>query len=239
MNTVESDILKYERPALTADCVMLRTSMNLLTGQPCLQVRLVRRPNAPECGRLALIGAFVPVEERIDDVLSRCVADKAGIDEFYYEQLYTFDTPGRDERWRVISVAHIGIVEPDAPERFLRDADWYDIDIASRTVRSPVQETLCSFDDLAFDHGDILDCAIERLRGKALYTDIAFRFLSKTFTVSQLKRTLEVLAQKPVNNVKRDFGKYIEPAPVEDTKNKKNPPHRPSTLYRVKLEIIA
>lgn len=241
-----SDILRYERPALTADCVLLRLRPDALANKPVLQVRLVRRPNAPEAGKLALIGAFVPVDERVGDVLTRCVSNKAGIDEFYFEQLYTFDTPGRDERWRVISVAHIGIVSPGTPERASDDVDWYDVDTENRVLYSSDRETACSFDDLAFDHVEILDMALSRLAGKVLWTDVAFRFIPETFTVSQLKGVLELLAGKPVNNVKRDFGKYLEPAPApgvppsavldelatSPTVKPKRPAHRPASYYR-------
>lgn len=241
-----SDILRYERPALTADCVLVRLRPDVPANKPVLQVRLVSRPNAPELGKLALIGAFVPVDERVDDVLARCVSNKAGIDEFYFEQLYTFDTPGRDERWRVISVAHIGIVPPGAPESTLPGVDWYDIDAGSRTLYSFNRETTCSFDDLAFDHAEILDMALSRLAGKALWTDVAFRFIPEIFTISQLKGVLELLANKPVNNVKRDFGKVLEPAtaPEKETQaildgleasptvQPKRPAHRPASYYR-------
>lgn len=246
MNGNTSDILSYERPALTADCVLLRLRPDAPANNPVLQVRLVRRPNAPELGKLALIGAFVPVDERVDDVLVRCVSSKAGIDKFYFEQLYTFDTPGRDERWRVISVAHIGIVPPGAPERASDGAEWYDIDTKNRILYSSDRETECSFDDLAFDHAEILDMTLSRLASKVLWTDVAFRFIPETFTISQLKGVLELLAGKPVNNVKRDFGKMLEPAVAPEmdaqavldgleaspTVQPKRPAHRPASYYR-------
>lgn len=240
-----SDILMYERPALTADCVVLRIVFDESSNKPSLQVRLVKRPNSPECGKLALIGAFVPVEERIDDVLVRCVRDKGGVEDFYFEQLYTFDTPGRDERWRVISVAHIGIVSPDADILPVPNAAWYDIDMATHVFVHSESKEIVPFDALAFDHEDILNTALSRLQGKVLWTDIIFRFMPETFSVPQLKQVLQLIAQKPVNNVKRDFGKYLvlEESPEKATLNKENgasppkrPAHRPSALYKFTSE---
>lgn len=234
MQHAPSDILKYERPSLTADCVLLRIVFGGESRTPVLQVRLVRRPNAPEKGKLALIGAFISIDERVEEVLSRCVRDKAGIGDFFFEQLYTFDTPGRDERWRVVSIAHLGIVSPNSPENPIEGAEWYDIDVVNRQLIGASDQESISFDELAFDHAEILDTAIQRLRGKVLWTDIVFRFMPDTFTISQLKSALSLLAGKSVNNVKRDFGKYLEPVSADDVENgeSKRPAHRPATLYQ-------
>lgn len=243
----KSDIMQYDRPALTADCVLLRAKMNTLTGREGLQVRLVRRDRTPECGNLSLVGAFVPVDERIESVMRRCVRDKAGYEGFYAEQLYTFDTPERDERWRVVSVSYIGIVPEgiDALDDVPLTADWYDIDIERRLLRSPVQETVLSFDDLAFDHAEILDTAIARLQGKVRYTDIALRFLPDTFTIKQLQDVVSAICGRKVNNIKRAFTHFIEPAAatsdaVRDEnsiqKDTKRAPHRPASLYTRKQD---
>lgn len=79
---MSSDILRYERPALTADCVLftaVEKEDEPRGGDLVLQVRLVRRPNEPEEGKWALLGAFVPVEERIEDTMRRAALEKGGM----------------------------------------------------------------------------------------------------------------------------------------------------------------
>lgn len=241
-----NDILKYDRPALTADCVLFTTvekEDNPRGGELGLQVRLMKRPSEPEEGKWSLLGAFVPIDERIEDVMKRAVLSKGGYeDNFYSEQLFTFDTPGRDERWRVISVTYLGIANMhQGSAQHAPDAHWFFIDYDSRTLYQPVLDLTLSFDDLAFDHSEILAVAVERLRAKTTYTDIALNFLAAPFSIKDIKRVMEAVTGKPCNNPQRTFEKYIErskdndtPAVCKTTEGKKRPAHRPGILYERK-----
>lgn len=245
-----NDILEYDRPALTADCVLFTAVEK--EDVPCggefgLQVRLVKRPSEPEKGKWSLLGAFVPIDERIEDVMRRAVLSKGGYgDDFYSEQLFTFDTPGRDERWRVISVTYLGIANMhQRAVRHAPDAHWFFLDYNARTLHQPVLDLTISFDDLAFDHSEILAVAAERLRAKATYTDIALNFLDAPFSIKDIKRVMEVVTGKPCSNPQRTFEKYIErseendvPAACKANEGKatpvKRPAHRPGILYERK-----
>lgn len=235
-NKEKSNIMEYERPALTADCVLFRFAPipNDSRKRVLLQVRLVRRSNAPEEGKYALLGTFVPVEDRISDVLKRCVSFKGGYEDFYFQQFYTFDTPGRDERWRVISVAHIGIVSPDMTQTSeAPDAKWYVVD--GNVLWNPDNcKDILLFDELAFDHAEILKQAVKYLEDNIFYTDLASYFLPEKFTIKELKNVLECVGRKIINNVKRDFGKWVEETGefAGDSENKAA--HRPSSLFRWK-----
>lgn len=235
---MSSDILRYERPALTADCVLftaVEKEDELRGGELVLQVRLVRRPNEPEEGKWALLGAFVPVEERIEDTMRRAALEKGGYADFYAKQLHTFDTPGRDERWRVVSVAYLGIAKMwtgvSAPVG--DTAMWFSIDYENKMLFQPALGEKLSFDELAFDHGDILHCAVERLRKEAASGDIALEFLYDTFTIRDINRVMDAIFDKKTNNTKRTFSRYIEPADTEENAaQEKKPAHRPAQLFR-------
>lgn len=246
-----SDITRYERPAVTADCVLFTViencDVNAVSDDHLrLQVRLVRRPTSPEKGKWALLGAFVPIEERIEDVMRRAVREKGGYGQrFFAEQLYTFDTPGRDERWRVISVAYLGIIPIwESVTQRADDAYWFYIDQAARTLYQPVLDLSISFDELAFDHADILSVALDRLRAKVTCTDIALEFLHDRFTVSDIRSVMEAIAERPVSNVQRMFSKRIEKVEDADTAAvagsdqapQKRPAHRPAVTYRRKSQ---
>ena len=110
---MSDNILKYERPAITADCVLFATLPDMqceednMSCSLSLCVRLTLRNREPEAGKWALLGAFVPIDERVEDVMVRAAAEKGNVAApFYAEQLAMFDMPGRDERWRVISEAY-------------------------------------------------------------------------------------------------------------------------------------
>lgn len=250
-NNEVSDILKYDRPAITADCILF-TAIEKIDeprgGDLGLQVRLVKRQNSPEQGKWALLGAFVPVDERIENVMRKAVRCKGGYtDDFYHEQLFTFDTPGRDERWRVISVAYIGIANMyQGSAQYAPDAHWFYVNYADRTLYQPVLDLTISFDDLAFDHGEILSVAIDRLQAKITYSDIALNFLTEPFSIKDIKRVMEAVTGKPCNNPQRTFEKYIERISEDgmphsanssrdgEEESSKRPAHRPSLLYKRK-----
>ena len=58
------------------------------------------------------------------------------------------------------------------------EAEWFIID-DNGLVNSTTGENL-SYDELAFDHGKIINTALERVRGKLFYSDIGFEFEEET-----------------------------------------------------------
>lgn len=113
-----------------------------------------------------------------------------------------------------------------------------DIEIDTRVFSIPKQNgVINTFDTkivqisdikLAFDHIDIVNMAIDRLRNKVEYTPIAFNLVSEKFTLPDLQKVYEILLDKPL--YKANFRNKIAPMVVElddfaDTK------HRPAKLY--------
>ena len=88
--------------------------------------------------------------------------------------------------------------------------------------------------DLAFDHKSILNMAHERLRAKLDYSTIAFQFMPRDFTLSELQHVYEVILREKVD--KRNFRKRILSLNLikETGKDKRDGAHRPARLYRVK-----
>jgi len=89
---------------------------------------------------------------------------------------------------------------------------------------------------LAFDHEQIIEYALNRLRGKLDYTTIAFNLLPEQFTLRELQRVYEIIEHKPLD--KRNFRKKILATGIlEDTGAKKmEGTHRPARLYRFNPE---
>ena len=71
---------------------------------------LVKRAAPPQRGRWALPGGFVKLDESLDDAAVRVLREKAGLADVFVEQLYTFGSPARDPRTRVLSVAYYALV---------------------------------------------------------------------------------------------------------------------------------
>ena len=89
-------------------------------------------------------------------------------------------------------------------------------------------------DGLAFDHAKIIAYALERLKGKVEYTDLALHMMPKEFTLTQLQQVYEVILGKTL--LKAAFRRKIAHL-VEGTDSfTENEGHRPSKLFRRKLE---
>ncbi|HLJ66419.1 MAG TPA: NUDIX hydrolase [Chloroflexota bacterium] len=193
-----------------------------------LHVLLRKRTWPPFEGVWALPGAINPPREQLKDTMLAELAS-LGLGDIWVEQLKTFDrppqyvdgaltVPGRDPRGRVISVAYFGLV-PIGRELAVDDENvrWM-----------PVNH----LPPLAFDHAEIVQYALWRLRNKILYSSVAFQLLPPEFTLTQLQRAYEHVLSEALD--KRNFRrKVLEAGVVEDTgRCTRQGTRRPARLYR-------
>jgi 8-oxo-dGTP diphosphatase len=215
----------YPHPAVTTDVVIF----TLLDKQ--LQVLLIKRRNSPYQGTWALPGGFIEPEEDLEQGAWRELKEETGVSGVYLEQLYTFGRPDRDPRERVITVAYYALISSERLSlHAASDADavaWF---------------AMGKLPTLAFDHGDIITMAHQRLVAKLDYSTIAFQFMPTTFTLSELQEVYETILCAGLD--KRNFRKWVLTMEcIEETGNeRRNGAHRPAKLYRVKnpgkVEII-
>lgn len=139
----------HPRPAVTVDAVVFGREGDRW------QVLLVRRGKPPFEGRWALPGGFLEMDEPLVDAALRELREETAITGVSLEQLHTFGTPGRDPRGRTVSVAHWGVLEGMLPQPRGGDdaaeAAWHPVD---------------ALPELAFDHAQILQMALRRLRAR-------------------------------------------------------------------------
>ena len=204
----------YPRPALTVDCAVFGYEDGVL------HVLLIERDAEPYTGAWALPGGFVGMEETLDEAARRELHEETGLKDIYLEQLYTFGDVHRDPRGRVVSTAYYALVSlaGRAPK-------------ASTDARSAKWHPLRKLPKLAFDHDDILDTAVERLRAKVRYKPIGFALLPEKFTLTQLQQLYETILEQPLD--KRNFRKRILAMdllkPLDEFRQG---PNRPAQLYR-------
>ncbi len=210
---------EYPRPSVTVDVVIFTIA------DDDLKVLLIRRGAEPYKGKWALPGGFVEMKESLDEAAARELEEEVGVSDVYLEQLFTFGAPKRDPRGRVISVCYFALV--DATRQTIRaasdaaDAEWHSVFKLPR---------------LAFDHRQILDYAIWRLRNKIEWTTVGYELLPKKFTLSELQRVYEIILQKPVD--KRNFRKRIvaQGQIAELNETRADGAHRPARLYSFKVK---
>lgn len=168
--------------------------------------------------RLGLIGGLISPEEDADQAVERHLHTKAGLAGVYKEQLYTFSAIDRDPRNRVISVAYLCLT----PEPLGDHAGTIE------TVWRPMK----SVSGLAYDHDEIVAAAVERLRSRIGYTNIAQYLLPKEFTLTDLQKTYEIILDRTLD--KRNFRKKVHEAELVRATQKKvrAGASRPALLYK-------
>jgi 8-oxo-dGTP diphosphatase len=153
--------------------------------------------------------------------------EETGIGDVYLEQLYTYGDPDRDPRGRVITVAYFAIIPSDRP---LRESGGSD---ATQASWFPIDE----LPELAFDHTEIIQYAIRRLRYKLEYTAVGFEMLPELFTLSELQQTYELILDESLD--KRNFRRRVLSAGViEATLQKRAGGGRPAQLFRYREDAI-
>ncbi|AIQ24609.1 NUDIX domain-containing protein [Paenibacillus sp. FSL H7-0737] len=106
--------------------------------------------------------------------------------------------------------------------------------ITSKSASTSTAYSIVSNDGLAFDHAKIIACAIERLRGKVNYTDIALNLMPDLFTLTDLQQVYEVILDKEL--LKAAFRRKVADLVAETDHYTENAGHRPSRLYRRNME---
>ncbi len=164
--------------------------------EQALKVLLIERGIAPFKGLYALPGGFVLSEETLEQAAFRELFEETGTKDVYLEQLYTFGDPDRDPRGRVVTVAYYALVPTDKSPLLAgtdaATAGWY-----------PVS----ALPPLAFDHGNIVEYAVDRLRNKLEYTNVGFQLLPAKFTLGALQALHEAILGKPLD--KRNFRRKV------------------------------
>lgn len=170
------------------------------------------------CAHMALIdGARVQIQAGDD-------ADRAAWFRLSYRLLKEEKTPLPDGFCKVFRYG----LELTHEDTVLRA----EVERRVRSTRTGWGETFTVTDpgDLAFDHAQIIACAMERLRGKIAYTDIALHLMPEFFTLTQLQQVYEVILDQDL--LKAAFRRKIAPLVKETDRFTEQGAHRPSRLFR-------
>lgn len=211
---------EYFKVSVAVDVVLFTIEDNEL------KILLIERDAPPFKGSYALPGGFVHAGETTKDTAERILKNKAGINNIYIEQLYTFDTPGRDPRGQIFSVTYFAL------------APYEDIKInETKQSQNPQFISIHKLPslDLAFDHKDIIKYSIKRLQSKLEYTNVVYSLLPHLFTLNQLQKTYESILGQILD--KRNFQKkYLQLDLISPTKKMfKGNRQRPARLYEFKV----
>ena len=148
-----------------------------------LETLLWRRSDDSGCWSLP--GGFVREGESLDEAMRRHLLEKVGVSQVgHVEQLDTRSSADTHPDLWLLDVTHLALVprgtEPHPPP----DTEWHPVD---------------ALPPIAFGHADAVSRALERLRGKLSYSNIAFALAPERFTLRELAEIYEAVLGYPVD----------------------------------------
>jgi len=146
-------IYDWPRPMVTVDAVVFTFFRNKA------KLLLINRGKEPFKGKWALPGGFIEIDEELEIAVARELAEETGLVNVPLEQMYTFGKCGRDPRGRQITIVFMGIATKGQTKIKAGDdaarVQWFDIDNLPN--------------DLAFDHNEVVNFGIKKLKRKKIY----------------------------------------------------------------------
>lgn len=184
-----TDYYKETRVLVSVDCIIFG-----FDGQD-FRLLLIQRGFAPELEKWSLMGGFLKTEESLDQAANRILKQLTGLVNVYMEQLHAFSRLDRDPVERVISVTYVALVDIEKYQQQINDefhAQWFHMK---------------ELPTLIFDHGEMVQLALNTLRYKAALHPILFELLPEKFTLPQLQAMYEGLFEMKID--KRNFTKKL------------------------------
>jgi 8-oxo-dGTP diphosphatase len=182
----------YPRPSLAVDVALLTVSDDRLC------VVLHQPPEGFAAGQWSLPGTFVRIDERLSEAALRALHDKAAVTGRAPRQLRAFDALDRDERGRVVSIAHVDLVPvASVPGAVLAPIDGERLTIPGRQRRLP------------FDHDEIVAEAARWARLAYRARPDPEQLLGSSFTLLELRKLHSAVLGEADTPAKDTFRRHM------------------------------
>ncbi|MDY5784613.1 NrtR DNA-binding winged helix domain-containing protein [Corynebacterium sp.] len=187
-----------------------------------LWVPLVRRVRAPFKGAWALPGGPTQWNQTLGQTARETLIAAAHAEPNYLEQLHAFGSVERSaQAERTVTIAYWAQYRArdfdGVPENKDPNIAWWGVN---------------ELPELAFDHAEIIQAGIQRLRRRAEQTLVAHRFLDDEFTMAELRAVSELIVGERLDpaNFRRQA---LARGELEETgATQAGTKHRPAKYYR-------
>lgn len=172
------NLYKQVRHLVAVDCIIFGYE----DGE--LKLLLFHRGIVPAKGEWSLLGGWVNEDETVEDAAARVLQQTTGLKDIYLEQVHVFSDPSRDAGGRVISIAFNALIDIKNHNKDLvreHGAHWWGIS---------------ELPNLIFDHDQMVEKALQKLRSKAGHEIVGKELLPKYFTISELRTLYNAIFQK-------------------------------------------
>lgn len=205
---------QYPKFHVAVDCIIF----GFQAGK--LKLLLQKRPFEPRQGEWSLMGGFVNRDEDIEDAAQRVLHDLTGLRDIYMRQVGAFGSVNRDSGNRVVSIAYFALVDIEK------------VNMNLTYQNAAYWEDMTKLPHLLFDHMEMVQYALRRLRALISIRPVGFHLLPRLFTLTQLQQLYEAILGESID--KRNFRKRINEMPfIEKTEEvDRVSSKRGATLYR-------
>lgn len=210
--------LDYFNIAISVDCVLFGYENKEL------KVLLIKSDLEEFSGLYSLLGDLVRPDENLESAPYRILAERTGMDDIYMEQVHTFGSINRHPSGRVITTAYYSLINIRHYQLRLTDNElhWHKVD---------------DIKGMAFDHKQILDACLYKLRKQIMDEPVIFNLLQEKFSLRELQELFEAILGSRLD--RRNFRKKISLKDwLTDLDEMENDvPHRPGKLYKLKAQF--
>ncbi|MFT3902330.1 MAG: NUDIX domain-containing protein [Niabella sp.] len=211
--------LEYFNIAVSVDCVIFSYENREL------KVLLIKSDLEEFKEKNSLLGDLVRPDEDLDAASYRILKERTDLDDVYLQQVHTFGKVNRHPSGRVITTAYFSLINLYDHSLHINtnDIHWH-------TVRN--------IEELAFDHKEILDTCLDKLREQVVEFPIVHNLLPEKFTLRELQEVYEAIQGETLD--RRNFRKrmalknWLQELDEMET----NVTHRPGKLYKFRTKYL-
>jgi 8-oxo-dGTP diphosphatase len=189
-----------------------------------LKILLYKRGINPCKGVWALPGGFLKKGELFEEAARRILKATTGVSDIYLEEVAVFDQLDRFQPWRVFTVGYFALVKPGKYKITATGLDstevrWFNYD---------------ELPELAWDHKNIVETALKKLRSVVLHKPIGLELMPNKFTLPQLQNLYEVILNRPLD--RRNFRKKMIQMNLLKKLDERDPNNKTNAAYLYKFD---
>ena len=186
-----------------------------------LKVLLIKSDLEEFSDKWSLLGDLINPDEDLDSAPYRVLKQRTGLDDVFLQQVGSFGNVDRHPSGRVITTAYYSLIN-------IRD---HQLKITDNEVH---WHTLNDNQDLAFDHKEIMETCLNKLRLQIMDEPIVFNLLPEKFSLRELQDLYQSILEVKLD--RRNFRKKISLKNwLKDLDEMESDvPHRPGKLYKLR-----
>ena len=210
--------IDYFNIAISVDCVIFGFEKKEL------KILLIKSDLEEFADKWSLLGDLVKLDEDLDSAPYRVLKQRTGLDDVFLQQVGSFGAINRHPSGRVITTAYYSLINIRNHKLKITDNEvhWH---------------SLKDLKDLAFDHKQIIEACLERLRIQIMDEPVIFDLLPEKFSLRELQDLYQAILGTKLD--RRNFRKKISIKDwlVDIDEMENDVPHRPGKLYKLKQEF--